>query len=91
MPWDSGPVVLYYRRDMFEKAGVDPASIETWDDFVEAGKKVVAANGEGVRESTVWIRICRCEIACRISRSAGMSKTSRRHSRYASSSMGNCG
>ena len=22
MPWDSGPVVLYYRRDVFEKAGL---------------------------------------------------------------------
>jgi lactose/L-arabinose transport system substrate-binding protein len=44
MPWDSGPVAMFYRRDMYQKAGVDPASIKTWDDFIEAGKKVSAAN-----------------------------------------------
>ncbi|RWO11865.1 MAG: carbohydrate ABC transporter substrate-binding protein [Mesorhizobium sp.] len=44
MPWDSGPVAMYYRRDFYEKAGVDPASIKTWDDFIAAGKKIQAAN-----------------------------------------------
>lgn len=41
-PWDAGPVGLFYRTDYFEQAGVDPASIVTWDDFIEAGKKVEA-------------------------------------------------
>jgi len=45
MPWDSGPTVLYYRRDLYEKAGVDPASLKTWDDFIAAGKKIEAATG----------------------------------------------
>lgn len=44
MPWDSGPVAMFYRRDFYEKAGVDPASIKTWDDFVAAGKKIAEAN-----------------------------------------------
>ncbi len=44
MPWDSGPVVMFYRRDFYEKAGVDPATIKTWDDFIAAGKKVSEAN-----------------------------------------------
>ncbi len=44
MPWDSGPVAMFYRRDFYEKAGVDPASIKTWDDFIAAGKKVMEAN-----------------------------------------------
>lgn len=44
MPWDIGPTALYYRKDMFEKANIDPKSIETWDDFIEAGKKIQAAN-----------------------------------------------
>ncbi|TIV64016.1 MAG: carbohydrate ABC transporter substrate-binding protein [Mesorhizobium sp.] len=44
MPWDSGPVAVFYRRDFYEKAGVDPASIKTWDDFIAAGKKIQAAN-----------------------------------------------
>lgn len=44
MPWDSGPVMMFYRRDFYEAAGVDPASITTWADFIEAGSKVSAAN-----------------------------------------------
>jgi lactose/L-arabinose transport system substrate-binding protein len=44
MPWDSGPVAVFYRRDFYEKAGVDPASMKTWDDFIAAGKKIQAAN-----------------------------------------------
>ncbi|MBX4925314.1 extracellular solute-binding protein [Rhizobium binae] len=44
MPWDSGPVAVFYRRDMYEKAGVDPSTISTWDDFIDAGKKISAAN-----------------------------------------------
>lgn len=41
-PWDAGPMALFYRTDYFEQAGVDPTSIVTWDDFIEAGKKVTA-------------------------------------------------
>ncbi|AZN97053.1 carbohydrate ABC transporter substrate-binding protein [Mesorhizobium sp. M9A.F.Ca.ET.002.03.1.2] len=44
MPWDSGPVAMFYRRDFYEKAGVDPTSIKTWDDFIGAGKKIQDAN-----------------------------------------------
>jgi lactose/L-arabinose transport system substrate-binding protein len=44
MPWDSGPVAMFYRRDFYEKAGVDPTSIKTWDDFIAAGKKIQEAN-----------------------------------------------
>jgi lactose/L-arabinose transport system substrate-binding protein len=44
LPWDVGPTGLFYRVDMFEKANIDPNSIETWDDFIEAGKKIQAAN-----------------------------------------------
>jgi lactose/L-arabinose transport system substrate-binding protein len=45
MPWDSGPVAVYYRRDVFDKAGVDPATIKTWDDFYEAAKTIKAKAG----------------------------------------------
>ncbi|WP_337267342.1 ABC transporter substrate-binding protein [Oryzifoliimicrobium ureilyticus] len=44
MPWDSGPVAVFYRRDFYEKAGVDPQTIKNWDDFIAAGKKISAAN-----------------------------------------------
>jgi lactose/L-arabinose transport system substrate-binding protein len=41
MPWDSGPVVLYYRRDVFKAAGLsdnpDDVSemVATWDKYLE--------------------------------------------------------
>lgn len=40
-----GAAVIYYNKELLGKAGVNPDSIETWDDFYEAGKKVVAATG----------------------------------------------
>ena len=52
-PWDAGPVALFYRTDYFEQAGVNPEDIKTWDDFIEAGKKVTATcktpSGESVK------------------------------------------
>jgi lactose/L-arabinose transport system substrate-binding protein len=47
VPWDVGPCALYYRKDIFEKAGVDVSTIKTYDDYIEAGKKIVkATNGK---------------------------------------------
>lgn len=45
-PWDGGPVVLYYRRDIFEAAGLPSApdevsdTIATWDDYLEACRTI---------------------------------------------------
>jgi multiple sugar transport system substrate-binding protein len=45
-PWDIGPASIFYRRDVFEKAGLpsDPESVaemlSTWQDYIDAGKKV---------------------------------------------------
>lgn len=33
------PKVWYYRKDMFEKAGIDPSAVKTYDDYMAAGKK----------------------------------------------------
>lgn len=41
-PWDAGPMAMFYRTDYFEQAGVKAEDIVTWDDFIEAGKKVTA-------------------------------------------------
>jgi lactose/L-arabinose transport system substrate-binding protein len=46
LPWDGGPCALYYRTDMFEQAGVDPAGIATWDDYVRAGEQIKARTGK---------------------------------------------
>lgn len=52
-PWDAGPVGLFYRTDYFEQAGVNPEDIQTWDDLIEAGKKIEATcktpNGDPVK------------------------------------------
>ena len=51
LPWDSGPVVMYYRRDVFEAAGLptDPdevsALIATWDDYFEACQTIKSETG----------------------------------------------
>lgn len=37
VPFDAGPAGVFYRIDLFEEAGIDPDTIETWDDFIEAG------------------------------------------------------
>ncbi|HSA83345.1 MAG TPA: sugar ABC transporter substrate-binding protein, partial [Patescibacteria group bacterium] len=48
LPWDSAPVAVFYRRDLFEAAGVDVESITTWDDYIAAGKKITKdTNGDG--------------------------------------------
>lgn len=45
-PWDSGTVGLFYRTDYFDAAGIDPASIVTWDDMVTAGETIKAKTGK---------------------------------------------
>jgi lactose/L-arabinose transport system substrate-binding protein len=51
MPWDSGPVVMYYRRDVFEAAGLpsEPEEvtklIATWDDYLEACRTIKEETG----------------------------------------------
>ncbi|CDQ20136.1 L-arabinose-binding protein [Halobacillus karajensis] len=39
-PTHVGATVMYYNKEIMDQAGVDIDSIKTWDDFVEAGKKV---------------------------------------------------
>lgn len=51
MPMDSGPVVTYYRRDVFEAAGLpsDPDSVSelvaTWNDYFETCKIIKEKTG----------------------------------------------
>lgn len=51
LPWDSGPVVLYYRRDVFEAAGLptDPAEVSklvsTWDKYFETCQTIKEKTG----------------------------------------------
>lgn len=36
-PFDAGPTGVFYRTDYFEKAGINPDEIKTWDDLIKAG------------------------------------------------------
>jgi len=40
MPWDFGPCGIFYKRHIFTKYNIDPNKIETWDDYIEAGKTI---------------------------------------------------
>lgn len=41
-----GATATYYNTEIMEAAGVDIDAINTWDDYVEAGKKVKAETGK---------------------------------------------
>jgi arabinosaccharide transport system substrate-binding protein len=44
LPHDVHPVQIAYRRDLFEKEGVDVDKIRTWDDFIRVGRKLTIPN-----------------------------------------------
>jgi arabinosaccharide transport system substrate-binding protein len=46
IPTHVGASVMYYNKEIMDEAGVDIESIETWDDYVEAGKQVVERTGK---------------------------------------------
>ncbi len=45
-PTHLGASVVYYNTEIMDQAGVDIDSIESWEDYVEAGKKVVEETGK---------------------------------------------
>lgn len=51
MPWDSGTSALYLRSDYLQQAGVDPASLRTWDDFTSAAQAIKAKTGKTALDS----------------------------------------
>jgi multiple sugar transport system substrate-binding protein len=44
MPWYSGGAHMAYNKDVLAAANVDPASIETWEDFMNACQAIQEAN-----------------------------------------------
>jgi multiple sugar transport system substrate-binding protein len=43
MPWKSNPVMIFYNKDMFAEAGLDPEnpSLATYDEFLETARTLV--------------------------------------------------
>ncbi len=46
VPQSLSAVVLYYRRDLFQAHGIDPAELDTWENFIRVGRRL-AENGQG--------------------------------------------
>ncbi|MFI9332027.1 ABC transporter substrate-binding protein [Kitasatospora sp. NPDC052868] len=44
LPWEVNPLGFFYRKDLFDKAGLDPESIATWDDLIAVADRFKAAN-----------------------------------------------
>lgn len=40
IPWDMGPCAVFYKRDLFARYDIDPNTIETWDDYIDVGKRI---------------------------------------------------
>jgi lactose/L-arabinose transport system substrate-binding protein len=71
LPFDMGPTAIFYRRDMWEEAGLNPDEILTWDDFIEAGKTLQEKFGEDRKIATVakggddeWFRMLANQAGC---------------------------
>jgi lactose/L-arabinose transport system substrate-binding protein len=48
LPWEANAAGFYYRKDFFDKAGVQPESATTWDQMIEMGTAVKKATGAGL-------------------------------------------
>lgn len=42
IPWDMGPCAVFYKRSIFERYDIEPDAIETWDDYISVGRRIVA-------------------------------------------------
>jgi len=55
MPFNSSTPILYYNKDAFQKAGLDPGKPpQTWKQVEEYGKKLIAAGAATCGFSTGW-------------------------------------
>ena len=55
MPFNSSTTIMFYNKDAFKKAGLDPAKPpQTWPDLMAAAKKIKAANAAPCALTTAW-------------------------------------
>ena len=48
LPWKSNPVMIFYNKKAFAKAGITTPALSTYDDFLATSRKVVAAKAAKV-------------------------------------------
>ncbi|OAA86669.1 ABC transporter substrate-binding protein [Clostridium ljungdahlii] len=46
LPWDTYPKALLYRKDIFDKEGIDVNTIKSWSDYIEVGRKISKDTGK---------------------------------------------
>jgi len=53
IPWKSNPVMIFYNKDIFKKAGLDPANppLKTYDQFLAASRKIVSTHAA---QAAIW-------------------------------------
>jgi sn-glycerol 3-phosphate transport system substrate-binding protein len=55
MPFNSSTPILYYNKDAFQKAGLDPEKPpRTWEELAEASKKIIDAGAAKCGFTTAW-------------------------------------
>jgi sn-glycerol 3-phosphate transport system substrate-binding protein len=56
MPYNVSTAVLFYNKDVFKKAGLDPNKAPaTWPEMIDAAKKIRATNAAECGYSTTWL------------------------------------
>ena len=48
LPWKSNPVMIFYNKKVFAKAGITTPALTTYDDYLATSRKVVAAKAAKV-------------------------------------------
>ncbi|WP_438618060.1 sn-glycerol-3-phosphate ABC transporter substrate-binding protein UgpB [Oryzifoliimicrobium ureilyticus] len=55
-PYNSSSPILYYNKDIFSKAGLDPnAAPKTWPEIFEAAKKIKASGAASCGLTSTWL------------------------------------
>ncbi|MDA3849977.1 MAG: extracellular solute-binding protein [Spirochaetaceae bacterium] len=51
LPVDVAPAVIFYRKSLIDEAGVDMTNLDSWADYIEAGKKLTKdLDGDGTMD-----------------------------------------
>ena len=53
LPWKSNPVMIFYNKELFAKAGLDPEApqLSTYDDFLATSQQLVSS---GASQAAIW-------------------------------------
>lgn len=54
MPWKSNPVMIFYNKELFAKAGIDAEKppLKTYEEFLATSRKIVSS---GAAKAAIWL------------------------------------